>query len=139
MDAHALKWSLVWSETVFSTSGIVNVERGSFNLSGETLWLTFFVRLTAWVEGTCQVRLRQGMEDNAEFSGGVQFKTLTFQDDSDYRSLVAGLAAAPFGITAHNMLAIYNPHWSVRLTAALGGGGTVDLSYEVYAAALVLA
>ena len=138
MDAHALRWSLLWSEVFFSTTGLVNIERGSFNLPGETLFLTFYVRLASFVEGTCTVRLRQGMESNTEFSGGCLFSTLSFQDDSDYRSLVAGNAGGGANFTtAHNMLAISNPHWTVRLSAGLGPGLTADFTYEVWGTGIV--
>jgi hypothetical protein len=138
VEAWALRWSLLFQETVFSTTGIVNVERGSFNLAGETLFLTFYGRLTAWVEGTCSIRLRQGMDNNAELSGGVILRTLVSQDDSDYRSLVDFGGVGVFN-PRHNMLAIYNPHFSVRLNAALGPGLTADFTYEVWGAAIALA
>lgn len=142
MEPWALHWSLCWSESIFTTTGFLNLIRGSFDLPGESTWLTFYARIFSWVEGTASIQLRQGMVDNAEFSGGVLFRTLNPAAvggliDSDFRSLVdiGGVGALN---PRHNMLAIYNPHFTVRLSVALGGGGSAVFGYEVWAAALIV-
>ena len=139
MEPWALRWTRCFGETIFSSVGLVNLERGAFNLPESCIALTGYTRLTSYVEGTLAVRLRFGHQANAEFSGGLQFPNLAGLNASKYTSLTihptggSGGTFAPRG----SFPVIYSPHVTVRITALLGAGGTVDLSYEVWCAALV--
>jgi hypothetical protein len=139
VDTSALKWSRCFSEAVASGVALLDVERGSFDLPEHCIGFTSYARITAFTEGTASIRLRLGMQANAEFSGGIIFRSLAALNDSDYRSVAinpAGGSGAVFNPKAVFPV-IYSPHVTVRLTTTTGAGGTSTFTYEVWAAALV--
>jgi len=142
VDTSTLRWTLCFREAVFSTSDILFSLRGSFNLPEGCIGLTGYVRLTNRVAGDCAVSLRWGIQNNTEVAGGINFRSLLAVNHSDFGSQRID-AAAPIGASLvrrrGSFPIIYLPHVTVFITAFTSGGPpTVNLTYEVWCAALVI-